>query len=327
MNGVLSMNDVVTSSQPDVSHTVATAEPLTAGAMLRHAREAAGLHVAALAVSMKIPVKKLEALEADRLDLLLDAVFVRALASSVCRALKIDPVPVLEKLPKGDTPRLSAVDSGINAPFHSPGHSGGLSVPAFLAKPGVLVVLALLIGVVALIFFPDFQSSDHPKDAERLIAPVSVAPISVDEAKSQNVLGAVVAPAAPSVVQPVSAGVVAPIALGSSVPASEVFKAPVVVVPVVKSDTTTAILATNTAPSQGLVLFKARGSAWVEVVDAKGVVQLRKTLSAGETVGASGVMPLSVVVGRVDALDVEVKGKAFSMAGIVKDNVARFEVK
>ena len=37
---------------------------LTAGMMMRNAREAAGLHVAALAVSMKIPVKKLEALEA-----------------------------------------------------------------------------------------------------------------------------------------------------------------------------------------------------------------------------------------------------------------------
>jgi len=37
---------------------------LTAGMMLRKAREASGLHVAALAVSMKVPVKKLEALEA-----------------------------------------------------------------------------------------------------------------------------------------------------------------------------------------------------------------------------------------------------------------------
>lgn len=66
------------------------APQVTAGELLRQAREAAGLHVAALAVSMKVPVKKLEALEADRLDLLPDAVFVRALASSVCRTLKID---------------------------------------------------------------------------------------------------------------------------------------------------------------------------------------------------------------------------------------------
>jgi cytoskeleton protein RodZ len=54
---------------------------LTAGMMLRGAREAAGLHVAALAVSMKIPVKKLEALEADRLDLLHDGTDPRQIAA------------------------------------------------------------------------------------------------------------------------------------------------------------------------------------------------------------------------------------------------------
>ncbi|NJM43298.1 MAG: helix-turn-helix domain-containing protein [Brachymonas sp.] len=75
----------------------------SAGQMLREAREAHGLHVAALAVSMKVPVKKLEALEADRLEDLPDAVFVRALASSVCRALKIDAAPILAKLPQLNT--------------------------------------------------------------------------------------------------------------------------------------------------------------------------------------------------------------------------------
>jgi cytoskeleton protein RodZ len=73
------MSDPMTVDQGD---TVSGTASLTAGAMLRKARMAAGLHVAALAVSMKVPVKKLEALESDRLDLLPDVAFVRALASS-----------------------------------------------------------------------------------------------------------------------------------------------------------------------------------------------------------------------------------------------------
>ena len=93
----------------------------SAGAMLRAAREAAGLHIAALAVSLKIPVRKLEALETDRLDLLPDAVFARALASSVCRSLKVDPDPVLRLLPQVDLQQLSAYERGINAPFSSSG--------------------------------------------------------------------------------------------------------------------------------------------------------------------------------------------------------------
>jgi cytoskeleton protein RodZ len=76
-----------------------------------------------------------------------------------------------------------------------------------------------------------------------------------------------------------------------------------------------------------VVGFKVRGPSWVEVTDAKGTVQLRKTMAAGEFVSASGALPLSVVVGRADVTDVEVRGKAFSLAGLAKDNVARFEVK
>jgi cytoskeleton protein RodZ len=57
------------------------------------------------------------------------------------------------------------------------------------------------------------------------------------------------------------------------------------------------------------------------------VVQLRKTLAAGESAFASGALPLAVVVGRIDVTEVSVRGKAFSLAGLSKDNVARFEVK
>ena len=71
-----------------------------AGALLRAARERQGLHLAALAAQLKVAPRKLEALEADRYDELPDATFVRALAASMCRVLKIDPAPVLERLPQ-----------------------------------------------------------------------------------------------------------------------------------------------------------------------------------------------------------------------------------
>ena len=80
---------------------------VTGGMLLRRAREAAGLHVAALAGALKVPVRTLEALEQDRFDLLPDLVFGRALAASVCRTLKIDAQPVLDRLPQSAAPRLS----------------------------------------------------------------------------------------------------------------------------------------------------------------------------------------------------------------------------
>jgi cytoskeleton protein RodZ len=77
-------------------------------------------------------------------------------------------------------------------------------------------------------------------------------------------------------------------------------------------------------PALGL---RARGPSWVEVTDATGAVQLRKTLNAGESVAVSGALPLSVIVGRADAIDVQVRGQAFELRPLAKDNVARFQVK
>jgi cytoskeleton protein RodZ len=82
-----------------------------------------------------------------------------------------------------------------------------------------------------------------------------------------------------------------------------------------------------TDESKDIVTFKTRGVSWVEVTDAKGVVQLRKSLAAGELVATSGALPLAVVVGKADLTDVMVRGKPFPIDELAKDNVARFEVK
>jgi cytoskeleton protein RodZ len=80
-------------------------------------------------------------------------------------------------------------------------------------------------------------------------------------------------------------------------------------------------------PSMGLLSLKASAPSWVQVVDANGVVQLSRTLLAGEVAEVTGAAPLTVVIGRADALEVAVRGKPFSLLGVAKDNVARFEVK
>ena len=68
---------------------------MSAGTWLRQVRESAGLHIDVLAGALKVPVAKLQALEADDYAAFPDAVFMRALASSMCRALKVDAAPVL----------------------------------------------------------------------------------------------------------------------------------------------------------------------------------------------------------------------------------------
>jgi cytoskeleton protein RodZ len=81
------------------------------------------------------------------------------------------------------------------------------------------------------------------------------------------------------------------------------------------------------AAAGGIVTFSAKGQSWVEVTDAKGTVVLRRTLAAGEVVGATGVLPMAAVVGKADSTQVEVRGKPLNLQPLSRDNVARFEVK
>jgi len=78
--------------------------------------------------------------------------------------------------------------------------------------------------------------------------------------------------------------------------------------------------------AQSVLLFKARGSTWIEVTDAKGALLLRRTLTAAEVVEVGGDLPLSVVVGRADHTEVVVRGVPFPLDTHTQDNVARFKV-
>lgn len=303
----------------------------TAGTLLREAREAAGLHIAALAVSLKVPVRKLEALEADRLDLLPDAVFVRALASSVCRTLKMDPAPVLERLPQTAAPRLMRDTGGINTPFRAPSDGRNPSWIDQLSKPVFLAVFALLLGALVLIFLPSARQDEvaAPAKAEVTSAPVPVpvpTPVMPPVAAPEPVpaVKAVVAPPAAPPAQPtavVSAGRAAAPVPAVSPTFSVAVSTPTVVSP------TAVVTPAAALPTTGIVVFKTQGESWVEVTDAKGVIAVRKTLAPGEVVGASGALPLAVVIGRANATRVEVRGRPFDLNAVAKDNVARFEVK
>ncbi|RYZ05418.1 MAG: helix-turn-helix domain-containing protein, partial [Comamonadaceae bacterium] len=106
---------------------------LSAGEMLRRAREAHGLPLDRVAAALKVPVQKLAALENDDIDQLPDAVFARALAASVARALRIDPAPVLAKLPGATKPGLADADRTLSSKFSGgsgPSGSGAVWKPS-----------------------------------------------------------------------------------------------------------------------------------------------------------------------------------------------------
>jgi cytoskeleton protein RodZ len=305
----------------------------TAGSLLRDAREAAGMHIAALAVTLKVPVRKLEALEQDRFDLLPDAVFARALAASVCRTLKLDAAMVLDRLPKTSTPKLSYPTTRSSTPFRSSGYGSGsgTSLGAQLTRPAVLTGIAFLLGALVLIFLPA-KIPDAIPGAQgtegALVTGESLKALPAAMTKA----GAGLADSTKSVLSALQTG-------DAAAPVSAAPTGGLLVTDSMASATLESTQARTSTPAAapgdpsvpaattGIVTFRAKGQSWVEVTDAKGTVVLRRTLAAGELVGATGALPLTAVVGRADATQVQVRGQAFELSAFTKDNVARFEVK
>jgi cytoskeleton protein RodZ len=165
--------------------------------MLRQAREQAGVHVAALAVALKVPVRQLEALEQGRFDLLPDHTFARALAGSVCRQLKLDPKPVLAALPQG-TPRAVSDNVGINEPFRNSTPVGGLAWRERLLRPPVLAAVLLLLAALALIVVPEIQQDSVPVSDAAQPAAAPASDKIVVESVTPLMVPSVPAPAAPA---------------------------------------------------------------------------------------------------------------------------------
>lgn len=289
--------------------------------LLKQSREAAGLHIAALAAALKVPVKKLEALEAGRYDELPDLTFARALASSACRHLRVDPAPVLEQIPTAQAPQLGDSSHTINAPFKGVASASAAHPAGWLSRPAVLGAMALLLGALLLVLLPGkpIESSAVPAGPD---TPLPAAPASAPEP----------AAAAPVVDVP------APPDTGAvpAAAASATWTAGTVTVPLTGSttlaapaaSTTTATITDPAAPgTASLLRIKAISDSWVEVVNGSGAVVIQRLLKTGDVVDFSTAPPYAVVLGRVEAAEVSVRGQPFDVTPFARNSVARFEVK
>jgi cytoskeleton protein RodZ len=285
---------------------------MSAGDMLREAREAHGLHIEVVAAALKVPAKKLQALEDDDIDSLPDPAFARALAASVARALKIDAAQVLAKMPGSPRAALAAADRTISTSFRSGAPRSGRGSNWLPSRALLVVVTLLLIGAAALFWLPQSTFDQLSAAVARITSRSTAETASESESApvSATAPGTVVEPAMPAATQPATN---AP-GGSSGVQDGAVGSAP--------------LTAAAVAPGGDILVFVARADSWVTVTEAGGKQLLRRTVQAGETVGLTGSLPLTVVVGRASGIDVQVRGKAFDLGPVTKGGgVARFEVK
>jgi cytoskeleton protein RodZ len=301
------------------------ADTRSAGQLLRDARHVAGLDVAVLAAQLKVPAAKIEALETDRFDQLPGVAFTRALALSMARALKIDPAPVLSRLPKASGDTLDDVSRGLNAPFRA-GHGllAGIDL-GLIRRPIVWGPFAVLMAAFALWMMP-------------------VTPIGTSASNLMKSLpgagtgGTPVAPVAAPAADPATLPPALPSAAGGDASAQAPAAPPALAVPSAPVQPTVEIVhsappaAASASGVEGLsgdrpLQLRAGAASWVEVRDAKGSLLLSRTLQPGETISLAGALPLKAVVGNAADTTAIVHGRDFNIAAHTQGNVARFEVR
>jgi cytoskeleton protein RodZ len=309
MSGKLLMSDEEQTSLLKVADAESSTVPLSAaeraGSLLRTSRDAAGLSLEALAAVVKVPVRKLEALEAGRLDALPELVYVRGMVVGICRVLHADPQAILALLPLTPAKPLQQHSAIAPVPFQTVGAESPYSLIEVIAKPYVRWALALVMGAALLYFWPDIGSLSRQVTADAEVLPVSQPWVANGTVASvpEQVTGSV----------PTSSE-----SVGDIYPSTALTSA---------GDQASAAAKAPSVPTEETVRFKARGKTWVEVTDNKGVVVLRRVLVDGDQAGVDGQSPLAVVIGNADVTDVWIRGKVFEIKSISQGNVARFEVK
>lgn len=289
--------------------------PVSAGAMLRSAREKQGLHIAALAAAIKVSPRKLDALENDRWQELPDATFVRALAQTVCRTLKIDARPVLDKLPAPNSVALERHDAGLNEPFRDRPGREEPSLAASAVKPMVWAA-AVLMGAAALIYFLPAGLFSRLERPERAALPAASAPAVVAAPTAPLAPGLDSSTAPTSALAPPASAASAPV-LAAAPMGETVFSAP---------PSAAAASGVEAPTAARLLQVRTSEASWVEVRDAKGVLLLSRTVLPSESVGLEGQPPLRLTIGNASATQLQFRGQAVDLSSRTRDNVARLEL-
>jgi len=310
----------------DESSVTSRPEPHVPLHLLRQAREAVGLHIAALAAALKVPVRKLEALEAGRYEELPDLTFARGLASSACRQLKIDPGPILEQIPVGRQPVLGQPGSAINAPFKASFPGTTSSQPSWFFRPSVIIAALLLVAALVLLVLPEVMqlpklgthSTTSTDDPSQTIESIQLGPTFAEEAEN-SLSGAMTTDGAAE-----ESGRLPPSGQTGS-------GAPTEAAPVVEEASAAAPPGTQSpdAPpaSNALLRISAVGESWVEVTNGAGAVVVQRVLKQGEVIEFSSAPPYKVILGRAEAAQVFVRGQSLDVMPYARNSVARFEVK
>lgn len=304
----------------DISPEVQVEEPVVAeevskpdvGARLRAAREALGMDSAAVANSLKLSKRQVEALEDGDWSKLPGHTFVRGFVRNYARVVQLDAATLLDDLdaPPPVTPQLHLPRSTTTV-LPQTGRAQKRDYAAVLAG----IVLISVAVVAYYVVPPDFWQA-QPKDAEPAESaerPAPLFPPASGEAASEST--------PPPAAEPVSAS--APVAAPASAATAG---APVAASVVTAAPAAQALPpSVAAAPGKGLKMKFAQPS-WVEIRDRSGQIIFSQLNPTGSEREVEGQPPFVMVVGNAAHVTVTYQGRNIDLQPRSKDDVARVTV-
>ena len=310
MQEPMSSDDLLSAAQSTLPPVEPSSEH-SAGQLLRQAREAAQMHMEFLAGTLKVPVRRIQALEEDDWAALPDAAFTRALASSICRQLKIAPEPILALLPAvrqqaPDEPNTLAHDKALMG-MHRKSPAAGSAWHRIWRLVLLLTIVAVGLG---------WYFSARPTQSVEAVAEQTTLDMTRAHERPQANVGEGATGGDPPLAHAVGSVV-------ATLPA-QVTPLPIVTtLPSLTTDAATGLPLAESSPnptapsaatqSGGVLRLQATAECWVKVLDAEKKVQLSRLLRAGEGVSIQGAAPYQIWTGRAEALVLIWQGRALSV--------------
>ena len=278
------------------------------GRSLAQAREAQGLSLAEIAARLRLHPRQIAALEAEQLQALPEAPFVRGFVRNYAKEVRLDPAPLLADL-AAKLPTPAPIEGEAPAPAGNISAAevrrAGIDRTSRAAVVGGAILVLVVLGLIGWIAstrtpVPAPEASQNAGVAVPGTAPAAAAP----EGAAQEAADAPAAPAAGE--QAVPAPSLAPSSAASPEPAAVPAPAP-----------------SPTAAAGGPVLRLVVGErpSWVEVTQGDGRVVLSGLLEAGsERRLGNPQPPLQLVIGNASSVKLEYRGKPVDLQRHVRGN-------
>jgi cytoskeleton protein RodZ len=274
-------------------------EPKSPGRLLAAARQARGMTVTEVALRLKFSPRQIEALEADRYEVLRGPAMVRGMIRTYARLIAADPGPLLDALQQ----RLNAgpvtmQPRAMEVPFPRVTPKGSfvyvmLSTVVVIAVVSVIVEWALRPGVT----------------------PAAVAPAAVPAPQREA------APALPREVAPPPA----PAAEPAPPPTAMSVPAPAPAPPV--AERRASLVQHETVLNAKRIELLFDRESWVEIKDADGRIVFSQLNPPGSRRNVVGEAPFSIIIGNATGVKLRYNNTDVDLAPYTRTDVARLTLK